>query len=148
MPLPPDFARLAMEAIPFHRWLGLRIASGSVDGAHTEGYTHAVLPFRDELVGDPRRPALHGGILAAVLDACGGFAVWSACDLAEDRVSTIDMRIDYLKHAGPEPLVAEAHLVRLGNRVGVVDMRCWQASAPDTLVATAKGVYNVRRKGS
>jgi len=36
--------------------------------------------------------------------------------------------------------------VRVGNRVGVVDVRCWQPSQPARTVATGKAVYNIKRK--
>ena len=64
----------------------------------------------------------------------------------EDRVSTIDLRVDYLAPGAPETLLAEATIVRVGNRVGVVDVRCWQPSQPGRTVATGKAVYNIKRK--
>lgn len=141
-----DFEQRVLEAIPFHKWLGLRVMSGTWQDGSAAGHAHAELPFRDELIGDPRRPAIHGGIIAALLDACGGFAAWSSLS-PDDLVSTIDLRVDYLKHASPEPLFAEARVVRMGNRVAVVDVRCWQGSTPDVTCATGKAVYNIRRKG-
>ena len=62
------------------------------------------------------------------------------------RVSTIDLRIDYLRPARLETLVAEATLVRLGNRVGVADIRMWSGSVDGEPIATGKGVYNVTIK--
>ena len=53
---------------------------------------------------------------------------------------------DYLVVGMPEALLAEARVVRMGNRVAVVDARCWQKSNPDVTCATAKAVYNIRRK--
>ena len=103
------------------------------------------IPFRPEYIGDASRPALHGGVISTLIDTCGGFAVWTQISL-EDRVSTIDLRVDYVTHGLPEPLFAEGQVVRVGNRVGVVDVRCWQPSAPGRTVATGKGVYNIKRK--
>ena len=136
--------RAAMEAliaehIPFHKMLGLRIQTMG------EGKARASLPFRPELIGDPLRPAIHGGVIATILDACGGFAVWGNLTM-EDRVSTIDLRVDYLAPAGADTLIAEAEVVRVGNRVAVVDIRVWQEQNPTKIVATGKGVYNIRRK--
>ena len=127
------------QVIPFNRHLGIRIA-------HLEdGVARLELPFRDELIGDPFRPALHGGVISTLADTAGGFAVWTRIQL-EDRVSTIDLRVDYLAPGAPELLIAEAVVVRVGNRVAVVDVRCFQPSDPGRVVATAKGVYNVKRK--
>ena len=49
--------RFFAEEIPFNRYLGLRLVSLE------RGVARVLLPFRPELVGDPMRPALHGGQL-------------------------------------------------------------------------------------
>ena len=59
------------------------------------------------------------------------------------RVQTIDLRIDYLRPGRGETLVAEAEVVRVGRRIGVVDVRFFHPSAVKDTIATAKGVYNV-----
>jgi len=139
MPVPPkEFLGLLSEVIPFNKLLGIR-----VDEAR-EGYARLVLPYRAEFIGDASRPALHGGVISTLVDTCGGFAVWTQLR-TEDRVSTIDLRVDYLAPGAPEALYAEGTVVRVGNRVGVVDVRCWQPSAPTRTVATGKAVYNIKR---
>jgi uncharacterized protein (TIGR00369 family) len=130
------------EYIPFNKFLGVRATSLS------RGRVEIEIPFRDELVGDPMRPALHGGVLSALGDAAGGAAVWSGIDDDNARISTIDLRIDYLRPARLATLVAEATVVRVGNRVGVADVRIFNADE-DTIadtVATVKAVYNVTIK--
>ncbi|HEY6554040.1 MAG TPA: PaaI family thioesterase, partial [Vicinamibacteria bacterium] len=107
------------------------------------GHAVLVLPVRDEFVGDPRRPALHGGVLSALIDTAGGVAAWSALPEGES-VSTVDLRVDYLEPgrlAGP--LRAEARLVRKGNRVCHVRVALTQDG---TLVAEGVGVYNIHRR--
>ena len=99
---------------------------------------------RPELIGDPDRPALHGGVLSAVADTCGGCAVWSAVG-ADDRVSTIDLRIDYLRPGQPEELRCIGNVLRVGNRVGVAQITLFHPSASDVPIAEAKGVYSVKR---
>jgi uncharacterized protein (TIGR00369 family) len=140
MPVPvPELLRFFEELIPFNKYLGIKIAEAR------EGFVRLEVPFRPELIGDAARPALHGGVISAVIDACGGFAVWTQLSI-EDRVSTIDLRVDYLSPGAPELLIVEGTVVRVGNRVGVTDMRCFQPSDPKRTVATGKGVYNVKRK--
>ena len=123
--------------IPFNAFLGVRVGEATRERVLLE------IPFRDELVGDPLRPALHGGVLSALADACGGAAVWVGLEDPGARVSTIDLRIDYLRPASLDTIVAEGRVVRLGNRVGVVDVRLYNARAPEVTVATGKGVYNI-----
>jgi uncharacterized protein (TIGR00369 family) len=66
--------------------------------------------------------------------------------LTDERshTSTIDLRVDYLRPAKLETLVAEARVVRMGNRVGVVDVSVYHPRAPSETIATGKGVYNVK----
>lgn len=134
----PQALRQMMESfIPFNAYLGVKASLIDDKELRLE------IPFRPELVGDPIRPALHGGVLSALADACGGGAVWLGIEDTRARVSTIDLRIDYLRPAKLETIVAEARVVRLGNRVGVADVRLFNAPTPDITVATGKGVYNI-----
>jgi uncharacterized protein (TIGR00369 family) len=134
---PEVLKKVMEELIPFNRYLGVRMAKAS------PGFARLEVPFREELVGDPLRPALHGGVLSALADAAGGAAVWTGIEDVQARVSTIDLRIDYLRPAKLELVVAEAQVVRLGNRVGVADVRLFQPSAESETIATGKGVYNI-----
>lgn len=125
--------------IPFNQHLGMKVD-------HVEpGFVRLLLPFRPEFIGDPARPAMHGGVISTLVDTSGGLAVWSQLQYG-DKVSTIDLRVDYLAHGLLEALYAEAKIVRVGNRVAVADVRCYQASDPSRTVATGKAVYNVKRK--
>jgi uncharacterized protein (TIGR00369 family) len=134
----PDALREVMENfIPFNKFLGVKAT------IVTRALVRLEVPFREELIGDPVRPALHGGVMSALADAAGGGIVWASLDDDRARVSTIDLRIDYLRPGKLELLVAEAQLVRIGNRVGVADIRLFNGSTPDVTVATGKGVYNV-----
>jgi len=140
MPVPsPEFLKFIDGLVPFNKHLGIRIVRAD------EGFVRLELPYRPEFIGDQSRPALHGGVISTLIDTCGGFAVWTKISM-EDRVSTIDLRVDYLSPGAPETLIAEATVVRVGNRVGVTDVRVFQPSAPERTVATGKAVYNIKRR--
>ena len=137
----PEVLRQVMEElIPFNRFLGVKLT------AMRKGFARLEIPFRDELIGDPMRPALHGGVLSALGDAAGGAAVWASMDDDNARISTIDLRIDYLRPARLTTLVAEAVVVRVGNRVGVADVRLFNDDTEADTVATVKAVYNITIK--
>jgi uncharacterized protein (TIGR00369 family) len=102
------------------------------------------VPWRDELVGDPMKPAMHGGVISALADTAGGMAIWSALENPLLRVSTIDLRVDYLRPGRLENILAEAKTVRVGRSVGVADIRLFHASARGDTVATGKGVYAIK----
>jgi len=130
--------RLAEEGLPFHKYLGIRVEE------LREGYARLRIPFRAELVGDSRRPALHGGVISTLADVCGGFAIWTNCRL-DDRIATIDIGVDYLRPAAAKDLYAEATVRLLGNRVGNAHVLLWSEGAPDQHVAVGRAVYNIRR---
>lgn len=132
------FQELIEQKIPFNRHLGVRLVSLE------KGICKLMIPFKDEFLGDTRRGALHGGVISMLVDTCGGFAVWSMCAIT-DRISTIDMRVDYLKPAFASDLVAEAHVRLLGNRVGNASTMLYSASDPSVIVAEGRSVYNIRR---
>lgn len=133
-----DIIDFMERQVAFNRLLGLRISE------LREGFVRMELAFKPDFVGDPHRPALHGGVMSAMLDTCGGAAVWSAVDPG-DRVSTVDLRVDYLRPGPLEDLVCEARVLRLGNRVGVTEMQVFTSAEPERIIASGKGVYNIRR---
>lgn len=131
--------------IPFNRFLGMRL--------HAVHRGHCVLrlPWRDELVGDVTRSAVHGGVISALLDTAGGCACFAMLDRPNDRLSTVDLRVDYLRPGSPADLYCEGRVVRMGNRVAVATMvlHCGALPGPDAddaSVATGQGVYNVVRR--
>jgi uncharacterized protein (TIGR00369 family) len=138
MSVDPKEALRAMEALsPFNRLLGIKGESAD------RGRVVLVLPVRGDFVGDPERPALHGGVLSSLIDTAGGAAAWSAL-ATDESVSTVDLHVDYLEPAGlGAPLRAEAVLIRKGNRVCHVRISVTQAGM---LVAEGRGVYNIHRK--
>ena len=139
MPVPPqELLTLLRDLIPFNKFLGIELIKAG------DGFVRLELPYRPEFIGDQSRPALHGGVISTLVDTAGGFAAWTQIDVT-DRLSTIDLRVDYLAPGAPERLIAEAQVVRVGNRVAVVDIRCFQPTQPDRVVATGKGVYNIKR---
>ena len=129
--------QLMETMIPFNRFLGIKCVEVTDAGVHLS------LPFRPEFVGDPMRPALHGGVMSTLADVAGGMAVWADLEDPTARVATIDLRIDYLRPGRLETLDARATVVRKGNRVGVVDVVIFHPALPDETVATGKGVYNI-----
>ena len=142
MPLDPEFEgairRFMTEHVRFNSFLGIQIR----DLDH--GFARMAIPFREELMGDPLRPALHGGVISALMDVVGGTALLTRLDPGE-RLSTVDLRVDYLRPAGKAELLAEAEVLRVGGRVGVVRIQTF--SGPERIhVAEGTGVYQIKRK--
>jgi uncharacterized protein (TIGR00369 family) len=127
--------RFFEESIPFNRHVGMKVDHLGLDRVLIR------VPFADHLVGDPFRPALHGGVISTLCDTAGGLAVFARVGTIDARVSTVDLRVDYYAPGAKADLFAEATVVRLGNRVGVARILVHQGGAP---IAEGKGVYNVR----
>lgn len=130
--------QVAEEFIPFNKWLGMKVED--ID----RGRVTISIPWRPEIVGDPTVPALHGGVIGAVADATGGIAVWTTLENPMSRVSTVDMRVDYLRPGKQEKLIAEAIVIRSGGRLGWADVRLYHPTRETDLVATARAVYAIK----
>jgi uncharacterized protein (TIGR00369 family) len=64
------------------------------------GEVTLVIPYRDELVGDPTRGVVFGGVVTTLLDQAGGVAALAS--LPElIAIATLDLRVDYLRAAEP-----------------------------------------------
>jgi uncharacterized protein (TIGR00369 family) len=89
------------------------------------------LPYRDELVGDPVRRVVFGGVITTLLDHASGLAVF--CSLTELRtIATLDLRIDYLRAAEPGcDLMGEAQCYKLTTHVAFVRAIAWEHEPAD-----------------
>ena len=146
-PIDPRFSGLVQfmeREIPFNRHLGIRCVR------LVRGQCTLLLPWADHLIGDPFRPALHGGVASTLIDTAGGLACFSCLGRASDRVSTVDLRVDYLRPGPRSDLHCDAKVVRMGNRVAVARMEVYAEPREDGAepFATGHAVYNVVRRSS
>ena len=132
------FKEVIENFIPLHQHLGVKLVE------IRQGFAKLMVPFRPELVGDPRIPSLHGGIISLALDSVGGAAAMTTLMSPDDRLSTIDIRVDYLRPGKAKDFFAEGELARSGNRIIVTRMIAYHDKAEP--IAEGKGVYNVKRK--
>ncbi|REC58578.1 PaaI family thioesterase [Rhodosalinus sediminis] len=117
----------------------------------------AVLPFDDKLIGNPRLPALHGGVTAAFLETTAIIELsWQmlwpdieAGALDPDRLAagelprlpkTIDFTVDYLRSGLPRDAYARARVNRSGRRYSSVHVEAWQDNR-SRLFAQATGHF-------
>ncbi|MGR3424827.1 MAG: PaaI family thioesterase [Sagittula sp.] len=103
----------------------------------------AVLPFREDLIGNPFLQAIHGGVTAAFLEVTAMVTLnWTwlwgdlesgALDLdamASGRLprlpKTIDFTVDYLRSGLPRDAYGRARVTRSGRRYASVQAEAWQ----------------------
>jgi len=137
--------RFMQERIPFNAHLGMRV------DVLQRGLCVLRIPFSAFLIGDPFRPAIHGGVISTLADTAGGAACFSLLDSPSDRVSTVDMRIYYLRPGPPSvDLLCRATVLRMGNKVAATQMDVYAGSLPtredEAPIASGRGVYNVLRR--
>jgi uncharacterized protein (TIGR00369 family) len=147
MSLPPQVEvklRAVFEQyVPFNRVLGLKIASTDPERPQLR------FDMKPELIGNPAREILHGGVISAALDVAAGYAIFLAL-LAQNpalkeesfpNMGTIDLRVDYLRPGRGSYFLASARVVRLGNRIAVTHMELVNDAAE--LIATGSAAYVV-----
>jgi uncharacterized protein (TIGR00369 family) len=85
--------------------------------------------------------AAHGGVVAALLDACLGVAALSW--VCEDKrvVSTVNLNLTFMAPVlEKDILIAKAKVVKGGQRIIFAEGEVWNQS--NVLVAKANGVFN------
>lgn len=136
------YKNVVEELIPFNKLIGIQLVEIK------EGFAKLRVPFKDELVGNPMVRALHGGLIATVMDTAGGAAGMTTLTSFEDRFSTIDIRVDYLRPGQEKDLIVEGKINRSGNRIIATSMVAYHPGEKDNLIAEGKAVYNVKRQKS
>ncbi len=124
--------RPLVEAVPYFRWLGLRI-----DRQGEELIT--VMPFQDMLIGNPMLPALHGGITGAFLESAALISLIGA--MATPKLpKTINITIEYLRPGRAMDSYATGIVTKQGRRVANVRAYAWQQDR-EKLIATASAHF-------
>ncbi len=122
------FIAQVFDQMPFNQLLGLRVTEFGSERAEVR------FQWKAELVGNPVQQILHGGVIASVLDVVGGIMAVSSALVRLDtlepaqlaaklgKMSTIDMRTDYLRPGRGQEFIATAQVIRSGNKVCVCRM--------------------------
>lgn len=118
--------------VPYIRFLGIQFER------HGDELT-AVLPFKEENVGNPMLPALHGGVTAAFMEVAAIIELtwsmtWEEMEAGKPIEAlgtillpkTIDFTVDYLRSGLPRDAYARARVNRVGRRYASVHVEGWQ----------------------
>jgi uncharacterized protein (TIGR00369 family) len=123
-------ARTGFEKVPFVRLLGMEM----VDLSYGEAILK--LKMRDEL----RQPhgVLHGGATASIIDTAMAFAIIT-CLEKDEKATTIDLTVHYLRPVSTGEIVCTAKIVRAGKRILTVSAEC--VNSEGKITATALSTY-------
>ncbi len=117
----------ALARIPYATFLGVR--------AELKGdELTLVLPYSEHLVGNPVLPALHGGVVAALMEltAITQLAITSN---STRFPKTIDVGFDYLRSGRPIDTYARAKVIKVGRRIANVQAEAWQRERAQPIAA-------------
>ena len=123
-------AQRAFASVPYAKFLGLRL------GEIGDGEVSIHLDVRDEL--KQNQGVVHGGAIASLIDTAAAFAVLMRIDLNE-RVTTTDLTIHYLRPVTSGRMTATARVIRGGRRLFVLSIEV--TNDVQELVATAVTTY-------
>jgi uncharacterized protein (TIGR00369 family) len=149
----PDAIQIMLEILkevynskmPFNTYLGIKVTELNLDRAVIE------IDAREELQGNYVKKILHGGAISAVIDLAGGiiaqshaFAGMNGVTIAEliarfSKMSTLNIRVDYLRPGSGEKFKCIAKVLRAGNKVAVVQME--MLNDKNILIAAGTGSY-------
>jgi uncharacterized protein (TIGR00369 family) len=110
---------------------------GMVASSDAPGRARIVLPFKPELTQVYGN--IHGGALLSIADSAINLAIATTFTEGE-TIATVDLSMSFLARAGRRDLVADATIVRRGNRVAFAEC---VIRAGDEDVARAHGTCYV-----
>ncbi len=121
---------LRLDVSPFQRWLGIELI-------RTEpGLVEIRLPFREEFLRADGSDWYHGGVLSALIDIAGDYALATQIG---DGLPTIDLRIDWLKPSRRGSLTAIGRALKVGRTICVADVEVRDERGE--VVAVGRGTY-------
>ena len=107
-----------VDYIPYMKFLGVRVES-------RDGQLVGKMPARDDLIGNPSVPALHGGTLGALLESSAQFELLYRAETVV-LPKTVTITIDYLRSGKPQDTFVRSSIVKQGRRVTTVQSKAWQ----------------------
>jgi uncharacterized protein (TIGR00369 family) len=110
---------------PHARRLGMQVVETG------PGFAIVTLPYAPEIVGDPSRGVVFGGVITTLLDQTSGLAI--ACAMEELRpIATVDLRVDYLRAAEPgRDLFARVDCTKVTRNVAFIHGVAWEHRRDD-----------------
>jgi len=84
-----------------------------------------VLPKREQNLGNPILPAIHGGVIGGFMEIAAVFHLFIFLEI-ETIPKIVDFSLDYLRAGRHQETFADCHLTRQGNRVANVSVTAWQ----------------------
>lgn len=130
-------AQYCLDTMPFARFM-------KVTAQFEDGQMICVAPFVPALIGNPIRPALHGGAVAAFME------LTAQAHLATEAKRTdlprpINVSVQYLRPGRPQGLKARARTNRIGRTIVNIDVTAWHDDT-ETAIATLQAHFLIKSR--
>jgi uncharacterized protein (TIGR00369 family) len=122
-----DLPRI-LAAVPYARFLGLSVEV-------VDGEVRVLLRHAPDHIGNPHVPALHGGVLGALLETTAMIGLLAATEI-ESLPRIISITVEYHRTARAVDTWSSAEITRQGRRLATVRSTAWQDD-PASPVAVA-----------
>lgn len=116
-----------VDRSPHNSWLGMRILAVAPEGVEI------AVAWREEFISAPERRAVHGGVLAGLVDSGAVFAVMAAAD---GLAATVDLRVDYHAIPASAEMLVKGRVVRQGRSLSTAEAYVYDVE--DRLVASGR----------
>jgi len=120
----------ALETVPFGKLLGLKLESIK------PGEATLSLEIRDDFMQN--NGVVHGGVIASLIDSATAFSIIPLLG-KDERITTVDLTINYLRPLGSGTIKATARVLREGGRVIVTSADVFDPVG--NLASTALSTY-------
>lgn len=114
-----EFAAIS-ALIPYSAFVGFELVTDE------EGLT-TILRAKPSNIGNTSIPAVHGGVVGAMLEHAGVMHIIHECDISRFP-KIINISVDYLRPClGNQDTFARGYLIKQGRSVSNVRIEAWQA---------------------
>lgn len=120
---------------PYYRLLGMEVKE------MMKGESRIEMPFKSDLTH--HFGIVHGGAIASLADAAVALALLSLVD-PNDRIATIELKINYFVPIRQGKLTAKAKIIHKGSVTAVGDAEVFNEDGK--LTAKAIATYHIKRK--
>ena len=120
----------ALETVPFGKLLGLKLESIK------PGEATLSLEIRDDFMQN--NGVVHGGVIASLIDSATAFSIIPLLG-KDERITTVELTINYLRPLGSGTIKATARVLREGGRVIVTSADVFDPVG--NLASTALSTY-------
>jgi uncharacterized protein (TIGR00369 family) len=111
-----------LELVPYAHFIGLSAS------AEADGTVLVRMAYRPDNVGNPRVPALHGGLLAALMETAMVIEFLRHGESLR-LPKVVNFTTEFYRPAGLVETKAKAEIIRHGRRLAVLRAAAWQADS-------------------